>query len=240
VIHRLKEDEEQTLMGIRPSLLALSPDGSRVAVAIRLPKPAESEERSRVEVWDTRSRRRIWDQVVEPVYRLNFAPDSRTLAASTGSHVYQWAADGQAVTPLEIGDMYVVDWDPEGRLVVNDEENRLLLLGPTLSMKGAHRDYPHQACFLKNREAIVSTGHDHTVRFWDIQSGREKATLELGATEIFWLGCAADGTVTGASTNGKVVQWSTELLNEPVSMLQMTLRLAHAQELAPQWTSLEP
>lgn len=248
VVHRVDLDEEKVLRGLRPSLLALSPDGERLAVAIRIPGARSGlPERSQVEVWDTRSGRKLWDaeQPIEQAYRITFSGDGSHVSVTTGARVYLWTGEGVPQTPLEQEGLYVADWSPDGHLATSNGSFGLEIFDPLggsapVFFQNTHRDVPHQACFLKEGQYLASTARDHTLRFWEVKSGIELARLELRATEIFWLGCAADGTVTGASTNGEVMQWRTDALKTPVEVLRQSLRDAHEQELAPRWTILAP
>jgi WD40 repeat protein len=144
--------EQNSLKGLLakdPISMALSPDDATAAIAIG---------EGPIWVGDVRTGRQKWVGSIGPKGRLElamaFSPDGKTLAVAGGDAVV--ARDQQA-----------------GFLKLLDAENgqeRLSLTG--------HEGRVYAIAFTPDGKTLISGGDDKTVRFWDVETGKERRKVQ--------------------------------------------------------------
>ncbi|CAE7068610.1 unnamed protein product [Rhizoctonia solani] len=172
-----------TLTGHRGAISALawSPDGDYIA----------SGSGGAMQLWDTRTRRRIFDQLTtspNPVTSVGFSPNGRIIAATSGNIITVWE--------LEID---------------KGQNNQKTLEG--------HTRFTTSTAFSSDNELIASGSKDATVRIWSNQTGKTIFGPFRGArAEVTSVAFSPDGArIASASRDMRIYLWdfhSSDMLFE--------------------------
>ncbi len=245
ILRNQQGDVERALLGLKPAVMALSPDGGLLVTG--------RDNRGLVEVWEETGARRWSVELSKRISRVAFSPDGQIVAITVGSSLYLLRASDETQIGIQTGvdGAQLADWGPDGTLAFSDAAHRLLLLSPgggssggpagePRPMKGNHNEMIHQACFLKTDEGswVVSVSRDRTLRVWDRATGREQAQVPLGSREMLWIGCNNSGQVAGASTSGEVFVWDAGSIAGSLPQLRAELEESFGVELSPRWQEL--
>jgi WD40 repeat protein len=215
--------------------LAISPAGRTVAAG----------DDKGVQLWDLASGRAAGSLPhTHPVGSLAFSPDHRLLA--TG----HWAQ--LAPTAVRLWDLGTlrerVSFKPDalemGCLAFAPDGKRLFVLGnpirvydvPALlrrqrptsrALLRGHKAEVRSADFSPDSTRLATASDDHTVKVWDVRSGRESFTLRGHTAHVVWVHFSPDGrTLVSASVNeqiadegpGEVKVWDAATGKERVTL----------------------
>lgn len=200
----------------------LSPDGLRLAVG----------ERDEVTIWDTRDWRRLrfFPETMGPVA---FSPDCQSLATGSRDGITLWSLESdKPVTVLEesprigFGDR-TIRFSKGGDLVLlprNDSPTRrgftvgvwevqngkeVSLLAP-LSEQGLHRGVISASSLDRQKEHLVTSSWDHSVKLWDFEKGNLLRTFLGHRSEVWSVALSPDGRfIASGSKSGGVRIWPT-------------------------------
>jgi RNA polymerase sigma factor (sigma-70 family) len=168
-----------TFNGFFPTCLAVSPDGTKVAVGGLSP-------RGTIRLCDLATGKQLWAVGGAVVHNLAFSPDGKRLVSghydqslrlwdvAAGKHVF--AAGDQG------GDGVTVAFSPDGRLIASASQ----------PMELARLPRPHQ----------------HVIRVWEVSTGKERQRLQGHQSLVFSLAFSPDGSrLASGLRNGTVLEW---------------------------------
>lgn len=231
--------EQDRLPGAGPGAVSISPDDRHVAFSARDRAIDESADGALAWVLDTETgeeRTLTWPDAptvtgafpVPIVIDVDFSPDGRLLAATTGVHGYEPdPVDGVAIwdwreerlvalidLPAAPGK---IDWDSTGtRLVTSTEEpdnmvqvwqipefddagDVAMLDEPDVVMTG-HQSWVQQAVYSPDDQRVATCSGDGTVRLWDPVDGREvQRVVDDGILGFCSVAFSPDGTQLAVS-----------------------------------------
>ncbi len=167
---RLVADLEGDLL--RFHCVAFSPDGSRLLAGggDEVWRPGGT---NQVTVWDVASKKQILKLIghQNAVLAISFSPDGKMIA--TGSvdwTIRLWdAASGKHLRTLS---------DPRGRVGGAGRPLEPMGLREIVVMPDGHRGWVESVVFSPDGKTLVSGSQDNTIRFWDVDSGKQKARID--------------------------------------------------------------
>ena len=159
----------------------------------------------------------------EAVTALAFAPGGRQLAAgSMDKQVRVWTAADQAIRPRLLiqasEDARFAVPAPDGRtLATPGAEDSVVLRDPATGKEqkvlGRFESIPTCAAFSpdgKRLAAACGLGQKPEAKVWDVESGKELATLDVGTRATWTVVFTADGkTLATANGDGSIKLWNT-------------------------------
>ncbi|MCM2372317.1 protein kinase domain-containing protein [Aporhodopirellula aestuarii] len=167
---------------LRADALALSHDGTRLAVATRWPE-------GKVQWCDTATGEPLWSQATDVgALTTCISPDGKQVAAGLqNGQVLVWSAEtGEEQLRLEAGQqaIHALRFDFKGERLVTAGADGLIRvwdidLGRMLRVMTGHVDDVRTLAISRNDQVLVSGGDDGTVRTWDLATG-EPRTLHRG------------------------------------------------------------
>jgi eukaryotic-like serine/threonine-protein kinase len=212
--------------------VAVSPDGTRVAVADRTGAVSISEAATGRNVASLRVRG-PWRAKTAIAY----SPDGRRLAG-TGEELELidiWDMQTHQRTGRlagHTGAVYSVAFDHDGRRLVSASSDHTVRVWdvPTakcVAVLQGHTDEVFTAAFHPDGSRLASAGRDQAVWLWDLTTGNEVARLAGHTNYVFSLAFSPDGkTLVSGSGDGTVRLWDTEPLTQRYQARRaaMTLR----------------
>jgi WD40 repeat protein len=198
------------------SAMAVSPDGSKLAIAtFGSLKPwlldAESGE--------------ILAELPEHqdvVKAIGWSPDGSVLGTAGGNTLRLWQADGlELIQELPGHDhfIYEVEWSPDGSLVATASEDGSVIVRQADSGEQIYRLYPAESnlralAISPDGEYLAAGSNNGAIPIWNLVSGQLVALLrdDWAVHSVFWL---PDGRLVSASIpvsvnqGGRVLLWGT-------------------------------
>lgn len=180
---------------------AFSPDGKNLACVGRSWKRKEV---YFVRSWDVASGKPSW-RVEGSQYLcsdLAYAPDGKTVAVAWVQVQLLDAATGKDLFPPRenFPDVSTIALSPDGRMAATSaRDDGVIRLWELPACKEGQRLQGHknkiwQILFSPDGKRLLSRDWDHSVRLWDVKTGRESMRCAL-KTEPLWVGFCEDGTV---------------------------------------------
>jgi WD40 repeat protein/predicted Ser/Thr protein kinase len=201
------------IRGIGPAvrLLALSPDGARVAVGTY-----DEQNKDQMSVYDLESEERLFSSAGCP---LAYSPDGRWLAIR--------AADDRKVLLLDARTHKIANWfhghermvwsaafSPDSRLLATCSSDRTARLwhldsGGCQELRG-HADEVFAAAFHPGGTRLATGGRDGAIWLWDLERGEEVARLPGHISYVWSLAFSPDGTTLASGSGDFTVRlWDT-------------------------------
>jgi WD40 repeat protein len=210
--------------------VAFSPDGRRLAGALRGYDKQTKHEYAEVKVWDAQTgeealslRGPLWTTV----YGIAFSPDGRRLAgAASDGTVKLWDVQtGQEVAPLKghTGEVRGVGFSPDGSRLASASWDHTVRVWDVqtgkelLTFKG-HTDPVGGVCFSPDGRRLASASQDLTARVWDAQTGQEVATLKGHTGPVIGVRFSPDGRRLASVGDQTVRVWDAETAQESLTL----------------------
>lgn len=193
------------------SALALSPDGSRVAVV---------GSDGRVRLLETKAGRtvRTGPLIESPVSTLAFNPRGRQLAVGdVGGQILIWSMEGKGSSrtfTVEAG-INRLAFSPDGtRLAVATETPTPVVLDlrtgePVLRLEG-HQDFVWAIAFSPDGRLVATGSEDRTAMIWDAQSGRSLSRLSEHGKAVTAVAFSSNGQLATASQDNLGIIWNLD------------------------------
>jgi WD40 repeat protein len=153
-----------------PVALDVSPDGKTLATA----------DQKSARLWDVDKRselRRL--PRASPASVVCFAPDGKTLASAEDSVLRLWdVATGTERRAVAGVISRSLAFSPGGKVLASAEGFDIVLrdanTGEVVRRLAGHRETVDTIAFSPDGKTLVSGGHDHAVRIWDLATGKQK------------------------------------------------------------------
>ena len=197
-----------------PCVMAMSPDGRRLALQILPYSP-----RPLVEVFDT-STGRLTARLGADQSRLralDFSPDGKQIAAvDEDSRVHIFDLQGkspQMNLPGHSADLWGVAYSRDGNRLASCGADQTIRVWDTLTRKTLHTLRGHKGgvlcvAFSPDGRRLVSGGSDSTVRLWDAEGGEAVLVLHGHAAEVNRVAFSDDGrTIASTAEDGTARLW---------------------------------
>jgi WD40 repeat protein len=148
----------------------LSPDGSRIAVAL--------DEKVQVHSFPHGTHERTFAGNAGVVYELEFSPDGRILASSSHDNTIRlWyiKEDREVTLSGHSGAVFAVTFSADSQKLASTSSDRTIRLwdvekaSHVRTFEG-HRDWVNAVAFSPDNKIIASCSHDKTVRLWDAKN----------------------------------------------------------------------
>jgi WD40 repeat protein/serine/threonine protein kinase len=209
--------------------VAFSPDGKRLASSSfnhgREGGPAGGE----AKVWDAASAHELLTFHRQPLGGLTFSPDGRRLASSEGKTVKIWdATTGNAVwtSPEQRAPLSTIAFSPDGRSVASGSADLSGRVHAEVKLWDAQTGELRRTllAFSPDGQRLASGGMDHTIKLWDVATGRETLTLRGHQLPIRGVAFSPDGRqLASASLDRTVRVWDATPLEERPGEEPLTL-----------------
>jgi WD40 repeat protein len=182
------------------------------------------------EVWDVETGVQLFlmNQTGAYLYSVSWNSSSDQLATPGGAGAGIWqlpSLDVQGAVTGDVGEMHQSSWSPDGQyLATVGNDNRILvwdmtvqdfykpifreLAGHTLRTPTVGQDrlgYVLDVVWSPDGQHLVSSGSDGTIRVWDLESGQNIETIEVGS-EVFAVDFSPDGTQIAYGGEGGMLE----------------------------------
>jgi WD40 repeat protein/serine/threonine protein kinase/tetratricopeptide (TPR) repeat protein len=174
---------------------ALSPDGQRIAMAVRT--PASPQRMIPLKVYELMTGRvaLMLGESAGGFHGAVFSPDGQRLAADWNKAVKIWDAQtGQEVFTLagHTGPVTSVAFSPDSQRLASTSADKTVKLwdakaGKELLALAGHTEPVTSVAFSPNGQHLASASNDHTLKIWDANTGRDLFTLkghDAAVTEV--------------------------------------------------------
>lgn len=196
-----------------PTSLALSPDGSALAVA--------SGENT-VQVWEVKSGK-LLTTLTQPgsginYQKLSFSPDGATVIGGFLNTITQWDFSSGAVANFEPGcrgdSIFDLVYSPDGKQLaiacgaIDNPVGFLILWDAINNRTVFQREEILQVQQVATSPAgkwLATGGPDGNIMFWDVTGNREPVTIQGQATPVYDLVFSPDGSQLVYATEGGLV-----------------------------------
>ncbi len=209
--------EKKTIPGLASGLrgLAFAPDGKTFATGTA---------DALVRVWDLEAGKAIhtFDGNAGRIMAVAYSPDGKTLATAGGNfgkagELKLWdlttGKERAAVAPFA-EDLWDVAWAPDGKSVavaVRDGTAQIVdaATGKTTATF-SHPAYARRVAFAPDGKTLaVGYGENGFVTFWDLETGKQKASFQANAGPLFGLSFGPSGkTLLTCGVDGTAVVWN--------------------------------
>lgn len=188
--------------------IAISSDGKRLM--------AGSDD-GRVHIWDIRTGRELTQLRghVGMVYGVAFSPDGHYALSGGGrdrTMIYWNLKTGRALQRFRVGgSIRNVAFSPDGRKAVAAGEAQVRLwnlkTGREIRSFHGHNGLVFDVKFSRNGRRLITAGSDNTIRYWDVNTGRQLHVLKNTST-IYALDISpGGGRVVSGSADNTVRLW---------------------------------
>jgi len=168
-----------------------------------------------IRVWDLASGSWLHENKPEDSYfirSLRWSRDGQFLAASTGRrNLMVWKVPSWKRLLFqrgEQGDVFSMDWSPEGLLACGDESGIIKILDPKTGQKTAllrgHTAAVNSVAWSRDGQRLASAGSDGAVRIWDTEG--EQGVRSLSAKNAAW---RPDGGALATGGPGGIEVWNS-------------------------------
>ena len=154
---------------------------------------------------------------------VEFAPDSKTLASTTGFRIVLWDIDTRKqkstlVRKLksDIALISSIAFSPDNRTLASADRNGNIDLwdltsGEHIQTRKSHAEGISSIAYSYDGKKFASAGGDGTVRIWDALTGEQVHILEEEAGPVISVAFSPDNlTLASSSQNGVVRLWNVE------------------------------
>ncbi|KAB8180395.1 WD40 repeat domain-containing serine/threonine protein kinase [Microbispora catharanthi] len=193
-------------IGPDPDAVALSPDGHRLAVS----------DGGRLRVWDLSTGRPLGPAFGNGALEMTFGPDGRRLAVLAPGHRGQVWDALRGVALLDVRDERAEGVEVSARhAVVLLDDGRYRLYEPVAGRAHGPRRLPAPAGGRADAVAFspdgrtIAVGHGGNVGFWDLSTGRRRATVLEGASAV-WLAYGDGGRLVLTFDRTGAGLWSAD------------------------------
>jgi len=178
-------------------------------------------------VWDTASEKIVFSPVVGDILSVALSPDKTILAIGRFGEIEFWdvATQQQVMTLEPAGDVLDMAWSPDGSQIASSYAYTSEAViwdadtGKRLKTFKGHTDSIHSVEWSPLGDMLVTASSDHTVRIWDVASGKE-LVLYRSQDSIFGASFSPYGgrlmfgvTVTENNTNSLIETNSKEVVH---------------------------
>jgi WD40 repeat protein len=213
--------------------IAMSPDGSRLAIAVSSSNFKDEGEGYAVQVLSADTGKPLQTiDAVNPVWTLTFSTDGRQIAATdTAGQVEVW--NGAAIHPRVLGapgpDLSDVSFNRSGSKLASASASGVVTIWDTQTGRALHRintcASPNSAAFSPDGSKVVAACPDGTVQVFDVGTGQTLTVMQVSnGGSVSDAGFSPDGKsiVAGVETgSGAEVQiWNAELTTPSLPTLE--------------------
>lgn len=226
---------------------ALSPDGSRAAVADNLPAPG-------FRISDTTTGQPVAERVAldAHAWHLEFSPDGKRLAVATavtpgrGSSGIARVYDTLTAAPLTAAmshdaEVVFAGFSADGTRLVTTSYDATARVwdaatGAPLTGPLRHQWKVVHATFSADGRRLATASGDGTARMWDVDTGELLAPPFNDFGRVFFAWCHPDGSsVVSAGEDGICRIWKLTTTAEPVATLRKRAALHAAEQFHPRF-----
>jgi WD40 repeat protein len=197
--------------------IAVSPDGTRIAVGTYDPRSGPTVRVSKLTMGD--------EIATGEGTPFAFSPDGTRLAGATGDRKNVIVWDAQTLRPVVLGqghtaDIIVVAFDRDGSRLASASVDRTVRLwdtatGQCLRVLEGHTDDVFAAAFHPDGKRLATAGRDRAIWLWDLERGEVVARLPGHTSYIWSLAWSPDGTTLVSGSGDSTVRlWDTEPLKK--------------------------